>query len=514
MLEPMRARWSLLPALGVVACASAPPTPTLDATLDATADLSLGEDALATDALDAPYALDASLEGAAPDARLGVLVYTRTTGFRHGSIPAAVSALRALGAQRGWSVEATEDPAAFTPAHLGAQRVVAFVHTSGDVLDDAGRAALQGYLRGGGGFVGVHAATDTEYSWPFYGALVGAWFLRHPPGVPAALLRVEDPAHPATAALGPTWSRSDEWYTFREDPSAQRPLLHSLLAVDEDSYGAAPEFRMGHHPVAWYQHVAGGRSFYTALGHTEESWSEPAFLTHLAGGVEWAAGVPSEQVLLDEFNGTSPNGVWEPHGFQGAPFPFEVARDALRMTVVGPVNQHLTRRGLLLDAARPYAVDALFTIPSRNARGIDVGLRSFCLNFAVQGQGGSSDDLQHLYAWSLNLDLGTNPPATGMMKHMGFVDGVFAQVGQTPVQCCTFDTEYRLRVEVHRDLAGRTRTGWVTATLTEGLAERARFEVDYGAFPWQPDRSQPLRLGVNTHGADWVLRDLRVRALR
>ena len=218
-----------------------------------------------------------------------VLVFSRTTGFRHESIPAGIEAVRRLGREDGFAVDATEDPAAFTTENLSRYDVVAWLSTSGDVLDDTQRAAFEGYVRGGGGYVGVHGAADTEYDWPWYGGLVGAYFREHPDPQPA-MVRVEDPKHPSTAHLGVTWTRFDEWYDYRTNPraTARIPGITVLLSVDESTYTGAG---MGEdHPIAWCQLYEGGRAFYTGLGHTTESFAEPAFLAHLVGGIRWAAG--------------------------------------------------------------------------------------------------------------------------------------------------------------------------------------------------------------------------------
>jgi type 1 glutamine amidotransferase len=213
-----------------------------------------------------------------------LLTYTRTTGFRHDSIPTGVAALRDLGRHNGFDVVATEDPAAFTRAELAAFTVVTFLSTSGTVLDDHGRDALEGFVRDGGGFVGIHGATTTEYDWPWFGDLVGARFDGHPEVQPGRIV-VEDDGHPATAHLPAVWERTDEWYDFRTNPRAG---VHVLLAADESSYTGG---RMGaDHPLAWHHTNCGGPSFYTALGHTDGSYGEPAMLAHLLGGIRYAAG--------------------------------------------------------------------------------------------------------------------------------------------------------------------------------------------------------------------------------
>src|SRR5689334_20191989 len=174
-----------------------------------------------------------------------ILVYSRTTGFRHASIADGVAAVRSLGATAGFDVDATEDPAAFTASRLSTYAAVVFLSTTGDVLDAAGQAAFETYMRGGGGFVGVHSASDTEFDWPFYGRVVGAYFKRHP-AVQSARVKVEDPAHVSTRSLPSVWTRTDEWYDFRANP---RTNVHVLLTLDEASYTGGG---MGaDHPIAW-----------------------------------------------------------------------------------------------------------------------------------------------------------------------------------------------------------------------------------------------------------------------
>jgi type 1 glutamine amidotransferase len=214
-----------------------------------------------------------------------LLVFTRTTGFRHDAIPDAIAAVRRVAAESGLAVDATEDPAVFRDASLSSYRAVAFLLTTGDVLGDDEEKAFERWLAAGRGWVGVHSASDTEYDWPLYGELVGAYFAGHP-AVQPATVHVQDRAHPATASLPEIWGRTDEWYDFRQNP---RPRVHVLATVDEATYSGGS---MGaDHPIAWCREVAGGRSFYTAGGHTRESYAEPLFIAHLAGGIRWAAGL-------------------------------------------------------------------------------------------------------------------------------------------------------------------------------------------------------------------------------
>lgn len=225
--------------------------------------------------------------GPAPASAAGerVLLFSKTAGFRHDSIPAAIAAFQSLGDANGFAVDATEDAASFTPANLSRYRAVVFLLTTGDVLDGAQQNALMGYVRAGGGWVGVHSASDTEYGWPWYGGLVGAYFAGHP-APQSARLRVLRSDHPSTADLPDPWQRFDEWYNFQTNPKQNGAIV--LLNLDEGSYSGGT---MGSdHPIAWYHDYDGGRAFYTAGGHTSESYSEPDFRAHLLGGLVYAMG--------------------------------------------------------------------------------------------------------------------------------------------------------------------------------------------------------------------------------
>ncbi|MBM3275240.1 MAG: ThuA domain-containing protein [Candidatus Sericytochromatia bacterium] len=212
-----------------------------------------------------------------------VLVFTRTEGYRHDAIPDAVAAMREIGAGAGFRVDATEDPATFDPVRLKRYRAVVFLLTSGDVLDPGHEAALQEFVRQGGGFVGVHSACDTEYGWPWYGHLVGTRFAWHPWIQQATVRVVAD--HPSTRGLPREWPRTDEWYNYRHLPAG----VTVVASLDERTYWGGWHGRS--HPVAWYRDFEGGRTFYTAMGHTRESYADPLFKAHLAGAIRFAAGV-------------------------------------------------------------------------------------------------------------------------------------------------------------------------------------------------------------------------------
>ncbi|MEV1332671.1 ThuA domain-containing protein [Micromonospora costi] len=220
----------------------------------------------------------------AADAPYDVLVFSKTAGFRHDSIAVGTQAIRDLGAANNFTVTATEDAAAFTTGNLAQYEAVVFLNTTGDVLNASQQTAFESYIGSGGGYVGVHAAADTEYDWPFYGNLVGAWFASHP-AIQQANVKVENRAHAATAHLPQTWTRTDEWYNYRTNA---RSTARVLATLDESSYSGGG---MGaDHPHSWCKTYNGGRSFYTGGGHTQASYAEPAFRAHLLGGIRYAAG--------------------------------------------------------------------------------------------------------------------------------------------------------------------------------------------------------------------------------
>jgi type 1 glutamine amidotransferase len=222
---------------------------------------------------------------AKPNVRARVLVFSKTAGFRHHSIPAGIAAIRSLGRANGFSVTATENAKDFTRKGLSRFDAVVFLSTTGDVLAQRQQRAFRSYIRQGGGWVGIHSAADTEYDWPFYGRLLGAYFQSHSAIQPAAI-DVSDRSHPSTNRLPARWMRTDEWYNFAADP---RGRVHVLATLDESTYSGGT---MGaDHPIAWCHPFKGGRAWYTAGGHTTKSYAEPAFRRHLLGGILWAAGV-------------------------------------------------------------------------------------------------------------------------------------------------------------------------------------------------------------------------------
>lgn len=218
-----------------------------------------------------------------------VLVFTKTMGFRHDAIPAGIKAMQQLGADNGFEVDTTENADRFNEDSLQLYAAVIFLNTTGDVLNNYQEADFERYIQAGGGFVGIHAATDTEYDWGWYGQLVGGYFESHPPGVHKAMLTVKDKSFPATTSLPEQWEHTDEWYNFKK----LNKSTTVLMSVDEKTYEGG---KMGaDHPISWYHDFDGGRAFYTELGHTAESYKEPNFLQHVLGGIKYAIG--KNQVL-------------------------------------------------------------------------------------------------------------------------------------------------------------------------------------------------------------------------
>jgi type 1 glutamine amidotransferase len=212
-----------------------------------------------------------------------VLVFTKTVGYRHESIEKGVTTLGELGEDNSFSIAHTENSADFNPENLRNYSLVIFLSTTMDVLNSAQEKAFESYIRQGGNFMGIHAATDTEYDWPWYGKLVGGYFKSHPEQQ-QAVIRVRDRIHPSTKHLGTSWSHFDEWYNFKN----MNNRVNVLLELDESSYTGGENG--DHHPIAWYHEYEGGRSFYTGLGHTEEAYDDLNFRKHLTGGILYCLG--------------------------------------------------------------------------------------------------------------------------------------------------------------------------------------------------------------------------------
>lgn len=219
-----------------------------------------------------------------------ILVFSKTAGWRHDSIPAGIAAFEKLAAEHQFSVVATEDAAVFTDAELSQFNAIVFLNTTLNVLDENQELAMERYIQAGGGFVGIHAAADTEWEgdWFWYRNLVGAVFKDHPntpSNVQQATVNFVDKKHPSTEALSDSISVADEWYNYRD----MYEFINVVAKVDESTYQGGGH---GHdHPISWYHDYDGGRAFYTGMGHTSESFSNPDLLQHLLGGLTYAVGL-------------------------------------------------------------------------------------------------------------------------------------------------------------------------------------------------------------------------------
>ena len=225
-------------------------------------------------------------------AKARILVYSGSTGFRHDSIPAAVEALKTIGAKAGYVVDASEDPEVFSAQNLKQYKALVLVSTSTDPkkpesewFTGTKRDALQGFLKDGKGVVGLHAAADSHYNWGWYGQMIGGYFERHPKGTPKATVTVVDAKNPATAKLPKTLERNDEWYYYKDFD----PTMHVLVTVDPKTIGDG-EADVNPNPLVWCHNFGGGRVFYSALGHTSESYGEPYLVNLLSGALVYAVG--------------------------------------------------------------------------------------------------------------------------------------------------------------------------------------------------------------------------------
>lgn len=210
-----------------------------------------------------------------------ILVFTKTEGFVHESIPAGRKAITMAGRALGIEVDTTSDASRFSSKNLARYNAVVFLNTTGNVLSEAQQLAFENFIKTGGGFVGIHSAADTEYEWEWYGKMVGGYFKSHP-HIQEAVVQVVKRDHPATLHLPELWKRKDEWYNYKN----MNPQVTVLAMLDEESYEGGENGEQ--HSIAWYHHYDGGRAFYTGGGHTSESFSEPEFLQHVMQGILWA----------------------------------------------------------------------------------------------------------------------------------------------------------------------------------------------------------------------------------
>lgn len=238
------------------------------------------------------FLLFATLLGSiAQEQKINVLVFSKTVGFRHNSISSGIKMLSDLAQERKWVLTATENAELFTPEFLKTFDVVVFLNPTQDVLSEQQQKAFETFMSTGKGFVGIHAATDCEYDWAWYGQLTGAYFKTHPK-CQAGTVIFENTDHPAMVPFKgmETYRTIDEWYSFKENPRAK---VHVLARLDETSLDAETlkedKWKMGDHPLIWYQEIGKSRSFYTVFGHTPEAFQDPKVKEHIGCAIDWVA---------------------------------------------------------------------------------------------------------------------------------------------------------------------------------------------------------------------------------
>jgi len=274
-----------------------------------------------------------------------VLVFSKTAGFHHESIPEGIEAIVKLGAENDFEVDTTTQAEMFTEENLAQYSAVLFLSTTGDVLNNYQEADFERYIQSGGGYMGIHAAADTEYDWSWYGNLVGGYFVDHPgindpnPNVQAGKVTVVDASNASTSFLPTPWERTDEWYSYQK----MNPDVKVLLTLDEDSYKGG--FDMGEHPIAWFHDYDGGRAFYTGGGHTNESFTEELYLKHILAGIEYAIGGNKK---LDLSKAKSKR-VPEENRFTKTPLAYGAFTEPTEMTVLPNLDILVVqRRGEIL----------------------------------------------------------------------------------------------------------------------------------------------------------------------
>jgi type 1 glutamine amidotransferase len=230
--------------------------------------------------------------------RPAILVFDKITGFRDvPSVEAAAAALKAMAERRGWAIVSTDNGAVFNATDLARFDAVVWNNVSGDALTVGQRDAFRQWLQNGGGFAGMHGSGgDPVYVWDWYAdTLIGARFTGHPlsPQFQQARVLIEDRDNPITVGLGDGWTMTEEWYSFERSPRAKG--VDVLATLDESTYSpvgmGGADLQMGDHPIAWTQCIGDGRSFYSAIGHRPESYTEPNSALLLERGIEWAAGL-------------------------------------------------------------------------------------------------------------------------------------------------------------------------------------------------------------------------------
>ncbi|MES2703917.1 MAG: ThuA domain-containing protein [Bacteroidota bacterium] len=209
-----------------------------------------------------------------------VLVFSKTEGYRHESIPAGIAMFEQHASD--WKIAPmySEDAAMFNADTLKRYEIIALLSTTGDFLTENQQDALKAFVQSGGNILGIHAAADAEYAWPWYGQMLGGVFSSHP-AIQEAKCHVLMPAHASAVGLPAPWQRTDEWYNFTGLQADNKVVI----SLDESTYTGGNNGDP--HPISWYREFDGGKIYYTGMGHAASSYSEPLFIKHIGGALEW-----------------------------------------------------------------------------------------------------------------------------------------------------------------------------------------------------------------------------------
>ena len=227
-----------------------------------------------------PFDTDINCLNCSSNNSYSVLVITETKGWVHDSIESGLKLIQNIGNKNNFNVYHSDNSSVITYKNLKEIKTIIFLNTTEEILTDVEQKVMESFIRSGKGFVGVHAAADTEYNWQWYGKLVGAYYRNHPEVMNGKILTIN---HKITNHLDSEWEIEDEWYNF----DYVNYDINILLHLDEDSYigGEHPDY----HPITWYHEYDGGRSFYTGLGHTKEVYDDERFIKLLEKGILYAS---------------------------------------------------------------------------------------------------------------------------------------------------------------------------------------------------------------------------------
>lgn len=225
-----------------------------------------------------------------------VLVYTRNevgpNKYVHDNVDASVEAIKKMGAENGFTVDASGIAEDINEENLKQYNCIILSNTNNITFEtDEQKLAFVRYVHAGGGVVGIHSACGSEREWPWFWAMLGGKFERHPP-LQEFDIKVVNHNHPSTEFLGDIWEWEDEFYYLKHlNPDLTYLLAGDLRTLKDKDMDKYPGEVFGNYfPLAWYHNFEGTRVFYTALGHKIEYYKDQNFTNHILGGILWAVG--------------------------------------------------------------------------------------------------------------------------------------------------------------------------------------------------------------------------------